>query len=68
MKEVIKITGMSCNHCKDRVEKKLKTAEGVKDVTVDLKNSEAIVDIDESKTNSSKLKEIINSLGYKALL
>jgi len=66
MKETIKVTGMSCKHCKSRVEKKLKETDGVKSAEVNLENSEVTVETDSEKINIEEIKDIINSLGYKA--
>jgi len=37
MKKVIKVSGMTCEHCKARVEKALSSVDGVKSAKVDLK-------------------------------
>lgn len=42
-KIVIKIEGMSCNHCKMAVEKALKEIAGVESAQVDLDKKEAVV-------------------------
>lgn len=44
MKKVMKIEGMSCNHCKMRVEKALSSLEGVSSAVVDLDNKSATVE------------------------
>ena len=40
----IKIEGMTCNHCKMRVEKALNEVEGVTGVNVDLEGKKAVVE------------------------
>jgi copper chaperone len=40
---VIKIEGMSCNHCKMAVEKALKAVTGVESAEVDLEKKQAVV-------------------------
>ncbi len=40
---ILKIEGMSCNHCKMSVEKALKGVPGVTDVQVDLAEKQAVV-------------------------
>ncbi len=41
---ILKISGMSCNHCKARVEKALSAVAGVDSVKVDLDKAEAVVE------------------------
>lgn len=61
--KTIKIGGMSCNHCKARVEKALNDLKSVKSVEVDLENKNAKLvlkqDIDESV-----LKNAIEEIGF----
>ncbi len=59
------ISGMHCASCVSRIEKKLSTQAGVKDVAVNLATEEARITLDSSKTNVSKLSESIEPLGYK---
>jgi len=40
---ILKIEGMTCNHCKMRAEKALQGVSGVESVNVDLANKEAVV-------------------------
>ncbi len=46
MKHTYQISGMTCNGCKSHVEKALKAVEGISDVSVDLANKEAVVQMD----------------------
>lgn len=55
------IEGMTCNHCVANVDKNLAAIAGVKDVSVDLQNGEAVV---EGDVDASKIKEVIESIGY----
>lgn len=41
---ILDVAGMSCNHCKARVEKALNSVEGVNNVEVDLENGKAKVE------------------------
>ena len=63
MKKLIKITGMSCDHCVKAVEKALKNVEGISDVSVSLANNQATAQCDTSITDNI-LKEIIEEEGY----
>src|SRR5690554_5956205 len=46
MKHTYHIHGMTCNGCRSHVEQTLSKVEGVKNATVDLKNAEAIIEMD----------------------
>ncbi len=65
-KTVVTIEGMSCNHCKNKVEVALQTIENVNKVKVDLKSKQAIIS---SKTEVDKdnIKNIVEELGYKVI-
>lgn len=65
-KTVVTIEGMSCNHCKNKVEVALQTIENVNKVKVDLKSKQAIIS---SKTEIDKdnIKNIVEELGYKVI-
>jgi copper chaperone CopZ len=63
----IRIEGMHCKTCSASVEKKLKATEGVEDVRVSLEKKEAWVKFDDQKTSVAKLREVINSTGFKAV-
>ena len=57
------IEGMSCNHCKMRVEKSLKALEGVKVAEVDL--GTGVATISTSKEIEDRLlKEAVEDAGY----
>jgi Cu2+-exporting ATPase/Cu+-exporting ATPase len=65
MKKIImKIEGMSCNHCKNAVEKGLKLLEGVEDVVVDLDAKIATV-LAEASVDEAALVEAVEELGYE---
>ncbi|WP_326493561.1 heavy metal translocating P-type ATPase [Salinimicrobium sp. TH3] len=46
MVHTYKITGMTCNGCRAHVEKTLQEVNGVKNVTVDLENAEAVIEME----------------------
>ena len=64
MKKVIKIEGMTCNHCKMNVEKALKQVVGVKAVEVSLFLKQAELETEET-VNQTALKQAIVNAGYK---
>jgi len=63
-KTTIKISGMTCNHCKARVENALKELDGVAEAVVDLSAAKADVDFDETKVTVEKLAETVEDTGY----
>ena len=63
----IKIEGMHCGNCASSVEKKLKATEGVEDAKVSFEKKEAWIKYDDQKTSVAKLREVINSTGFKAV-
>ena len=59
----IKVIGMKCEHCKNRVEKALKELEGVNKVKVDLPS--CIVKIKSNNTPLDIIEKKIEEAGYK---
>ncbi len=65
MKEiVIKVEGMSCEHCVKSVTGALEALQGVKSVNVSLENKTATVEYDEAAVTVEALKEAIEDQGY----
>lgn len=62
----IRVEGMHCGGCASSLEKKLKATEGVEDVRVSFEKKEAWIKFDDQKTTVAKLREVINSTGFKA--
>lgn len=63
MKEILKVEGMSCNHCVNSIEKNVGELTGVATVKVDLENNEVAVQFDNVAT-LAKIKETIEDQGY----
>lgn len=63
MKKKIMIEGMSCGHCSNHVKNALMELEGVKEVTVDLAEKNAVVELSQEVTDEV-LKEVIEEAGY----
>ncbi|MDA3910167.1 MAG: permease [Bacteroidales bacterium] len=61
--KTIKVEGMTCNHCKTSVESNLESLPFVKSVRVNLNDKSASIEGDD--LDMEKIKETINSLGYK---
>lgn len=66
MKKVtLSIKGMSCNHCKMRVEKTLKALDGVANVSVDLEAGRADVEYNPAGVSEDELIAAVSSAGYE---
>ena len=63
----IKVEGMKCAKCSGSVSKALKATEGVEDVQVSHDKGEAVIKYDDQKLDETKLREVINSTGFKAV-
>ncbi len=63
MNQTLKISGMTCNHCKMHVEKALSGVSGVESVSVDLEKAEAVVT---GSANLEELKKAVVEAGYNA--
>ena len=66
-KSTIRIEGMMCAKCTGSVEKALKATAGVEKVEVSLERKEAVVEYDDAKVTETKLREVINGTGFKAV-
>lgn len=65
---IIKINGMSCNHCTSSVKNAVTELEGINSVIVSLEDKNATVEYDESKLNTDKIIEAIKELEFEAYL
>jgi len=63
----IKVEGMKCAKCSASVSKALKATEGVQDAQVSSEKGEAVIKYDDQKLSETKLREVINSTGFKAV-
>lgn len=59
---VYRIDGMSCNHCKNSVEKAIRGIEGVEEVEVILGKKEAVVT---GAPNDNTVKKVVEELGFE---
>lgn len=64
MKEVLKVDGMSCGHCKKAVETSLGELAGVSKVAVNLEAGDVTIEFDETKTSVAAITETIEDQGY----
>ncbi|HHX76899.1 MAG TPA: heavy-metal-associated domain-containing protein [Firmicutes bacterium] len=65
-KIVLDVKGMSCNHCKESVEKALKTLEGVADAGVDLEKNQVTVTL-KSPLSREEIAAAIAEAGYEVI-
>ena len=63
MTKTLTIEGMSCNHCKGRVERALKELDGVESAVVDLEKKTATVEIS-GDVSDGVLKAAVEDAGY----
>jgi len=63
----IRVQGMKCEKCSSSVTKALKATDGVEEAQVSSDKGEAVIKYDDSKLNEAKLREVINSTGFKAV-
>lgn len=66
-KGVIKISGMSCGHCVNRVENALSKLDGVKKAKVSLSKERAVVKYDKTEISGGDLKAAVEEAGYAVI-
>ncbi|HLR10572.1 MAG TPA: copper chaperone CopZ [Sporosarcina sp.] len=64
MKEIVKVEGMSCNHCVNSIESNVGELDGVSLVHVSLDEGNVTVEFDEVKVSLAQIKETIEEQGY----
>ena len=63
----IQVQGMHCEKCSASVTKALKAVDGVQKVDVSASKGVAVVEYDDQKVTETRLREVINSTGFKAV-
>ena len=66
MKKIIKIDGMGCQHCVNRITEALSAIDGVEVLEVSLEDKSATVDVEESITDEI-LMEAIDEEGFEPI-
>ena len=61
---LLKVEGMSCNHCVNSVESSVGKLEGVANVIVNLEQGMVEINFDSSKVSKDKIKDVIEDQGY----
>lgn len=64
-KTVIKVTGMSCEHCVKSIRKAVGSLEGVAGVEVNLDGKTVSVEYDPEKAGLDVIKQAIDDQGYE---
>jgi copper chaperone len=62
--DIIKVSGMSCQHCVDAVTRAVRAQNGVSGVVVDLERGMVAVDFDEKIITQASIKAAIEDQGY----
>ena len=66
MEEItLKINGMHCTGCSQRLEKALKNTDGIEDAKVDLETREAKVSYDTEKISLDSICEVVVDIGFE---
>lgn len=66
-KKTLTVEGMSCNHCKNAVEKAVRALPGVMAAEVDLAAKALKVDFDAGKSSLDDIKRAVDDAGYKVV-
>lgn len=66
MKKIIKIDGMGCQHCVNRITEALSAVDGVDVLEVSLEDKSATVDVDESVADEV-LMDAIDEEGFEPI-
>lgn len=65
-KEEIRITGLHCSGCADRVSNVLNELEGIRSADVSLDEKQAAITFDKDQVDFPQMKEAIEEAGYQA--
>ncbi|OFW75076.1 MAG: hypothetical protein A2201_13135 [Alicyclobacillus sp. RIFOXYA1_FULL_53_8] len=65
--EILKVNGMTCNHCKHAVESALKDVPGIANAVVDLTKGEVEVELSQA-VSKEDLRAAIDEAGYELVL
>lgn len=63
-KATLTVEGMSCQHCKNAVEKAVRGLPGVLSAEVDLASKTLKVEFDAQKSSLQQIKDIVSDAGY----
>ena len=64
-KVIMRVLGMSCSHCENRVKAALFELDGIKKVKANAKKDEVVCTYDESKLSLEQLYGAVEQAGYE---
>ena len=64
MEKIYKVSGMTCNHCKEKIEEAFRKQKGIEDIQVNLKKKTLYIRYDEKRITPVKIRYIVESLDY----
>lgn len=67
MRKIIKVEGMTCQHCVQIVTEKLSNIAGVERIEVSLEQKEVMVDFDYSQTQFEQMSAKIIEAGFEVV-
>ena len=62
---ILKINGMKCTGCSQRLEKALKNTDGVQDAVVDFESRESKIVYDARKISTQNIYETVSDVGFE---
>lgn len=63
--QVLRVTGMSCDHCVQTINKAVEGISGVAGVVVDLDKKAVTVDFEENQTDLKTISDKITEVGFE---
>ncbi len=67
MRKVLKVEGMTCQHCVQTVSEAVTKMAGIQKVEASLEEKEVIVDFDESQTKTEDISAQIVEAGFEVI-
>ena len=67
MRQTLIVEGMSCNHCKNAVEKAVNSLPGIIFAEVDLAAKKLTVEFDENKSEIDQVRAAVEEAGYEVV-
>lgn len=67
MKATLKVEGMMCAHCENRVVQACKTLAGINEIQASAENRSLTCDFDETKVSLDQIKQVIDEIGYDVI-
>lgn len=67
MREILKVEGMTCQHCVQTVSEAIGKLAGVQSVAVDLDQKSVTIDFDEAQTNVDAVSDKVVEAGFEVI-